>query len=302
MTATTNTPAPTGAQPLDRLLLGDNQFFGVNHMSEEKARAQQLRFQDIDNIMEVLDSALAEGVRTFMCTTHDRVGDIADIARANPDKYGELVFYPCMPYAHKYANAITDDGYLGAIRRFLPQEGLLDAAIRGTKSLASKDVEHVATLLIDAELKMFDGLNAPVVWMQNVIVDLLLGLGFEDAFGIFASHVRNRYGAEPGFITMNLPPLLDALERVGVENPLVCSNINKLGFRMSGGVDSYRDAMEKRPFRAVAMSVFASGAIAAEEAIEWVCGLPNLESIVFGASSRRNIAHTRQLVDTYWRS
>ena len=48
------------------------------------------------------------------------------------------------------------------------------------------------------------------------------------------------------------------------------------------------------------MSVFASGAIDAEEAIEWVCGLPNLESIVFGASSRRNIAHTSQLVERYW--
>ena len=26
-------------EPMDRLLFGDNQFFGVNHMSEEKARA-----------------------------------------------------------------------------------------------------------------------------------------------------------------------------------------------------------------------------------------------------------------------
>ena len=31
---------------MDRLLFGDNQFFGVNHMSEEKARAQSMRFQD----------------------------------------------------------------------------------------------------------------------------------------------------------------------------------------------------------------------------------------------------------------
>ena len=30
---------------MDRLLFGDNQFFGVNHMSEEKARAQAMRFQ-----------------------------------------------------------------------------------------------------------------------------------------------------------------------------------------------------------------------------------------------------------------
>ena len=37
------------------------------------------------------------------------------------------------------------------------------------------------------------------------------------------------------------------------------------------------------------MSVFASGAIPPREAIEWVCAQPNIESIVFGASSARNI-------------
>ena len=123
---------------------------------------------------------------------------------------------------------------------------------------------------------MFAWLATPVIWMQNIIVDMLSGLGFTDAFRIFADHVRTRYGAEPGFITMNLPKTLDDLDHAGVVNPIVCSNINKLGFRMSGGVDAYRDALERRPFRAVAMSVFASGAIAPREAIEWVCGLPNL--------------------------
>lgn len=296
------TTTTTGAGPvaLDRLLLGDNQFFGINHMSEEKARAQQMRFQRLDNVMTVIDAARDEGIRTFMCTTHDRIAEICDVVRANPDRYPDMVFLPCMPYAHKYANAITEDGFLGAVRRFLPEGGLMGAALKGTKSLAAKDVEGIATLLIDAELQMFQGLRTPVVWMQNVVVDLLLGLGFNDAFRIFADHVRAKHGAEPGFITMNLPQLLDALDTVGVVNPLVCANINKLGFRMSGGVDAYRQAMDQRPFRAVAMSVFASGAIDAEEAIEWVCGLPNLESIVFGASSRRNIAHTSQLVERYW--
>lgn len=285
---------------MDRLLFGDNQFFGVNHMSEDKARAQQMRFQDVSAIMNVLDVAYDEGVTTFMCTTHDRIGEIAGLVRANPDRYAQMKFFPCMPYAHKYANAITDDGFLGAIRRFLPQEGLLDSVARGARSFARKDIEGVATLLIDAELKMFAGLSTPVIWLQNVIVDLLLGLGFDDAFTIFADHVRTRYQAEPAFITMNLPRLLDTLDKVGLDNPIVCSNINKLGFRMSGGVQPYVEAMEHRRFRAVAMSVFASGAIAPREAIEWVCQLPNLESIVFGASSRANIASTCALVDEYW--
>lgn len=285
---------------MDRLLFGDNQFFGVNHMSEEKARAQALRFQDIGAVMEVLDSAYDEGVRTFMCTTHDRIELVCERVRAEPERYADFTFYPCMPYAHKYANAVTENGMLGAVKRFLPDEGLFDAALRGGRSLATKDVEGMTTLLIDAEMKMFQGLRTPVVFLQNVVVDLLLGLGFKDAFRVFANHVRERYDADPAFITMNLPMLLDALDEVGIENPIVCSNINKIGFRMCGGIEAYERALREREFRAVAMSVYASGAIPPAEAIEWVCAQPNIEAIVFGASSARNIRSTRELVDRHW--
>ena len=284
---------------MDRLLFGDNQFFGVNHMSEEKARAQAMRFQEFDAIVSVLDAAYDEGIRTFMCTTHDRVSAIAEYVRRNPRKYPEFAFYPCLPYAHKYADAVTESGMIGAIRRFLPQEGVIDAALRGGRSVAKKDISGVTTLLVDAEMSMFRGLRTPVIWLQNVVVDLLLGLGFNDAFGVFADHVRARYNAEPGFITMNLPMLLDALDDVGIENPIVCSNINKIGFRMSGGVDAYRRSLAERPFRAVAMSVFASGAIPPREAISWIFEQPGIEAIVFGASTRAHIRSTRELVEEY---
>jgi hypothetical protein len=285
---------------MDRLLFGDNQFFGVNHMSEEKARAQAMRFQSLDAVMDVLDAAYDAGVRTFMCTTHDRVGEICDRVRADPERYADFEFFPCMPYAHKYANAVTEDGMLGALKRFLPEEGLVNAAIRGGSSMAKKDIEGVTTLLVDAEMKMFEGLRTPVVFLQNIVVDLLLGLGFNDAFRIFAGHVRQRYGAEPGFITMNLPALLPVLEAQDIENPIVCSNINKIGFRMCGGLEAYQRTLREHRFRAIAMSVFASGAIPADEAIEWVCAQPNLASIVFGASSARNIRQTRDLVARHW--
>jgi hypothetical protein len=96
---------------------------------------------------------------------------------------------------------------------------------------------------------------------------------------------------------MNLPMLLPVLAASGIENPLVCANINKIGFRMSGGIDAYQRALDERPFRAVAMSVFASGAIPPREAIEWIAQQPGIESMVFGASSRANIHATRALVE-----
>lgn len=282
---------------MDRVLFGDNQFFGVNHMSEEKARAQAMRFQDLAAIISVLDAAYQVGIRTFMCTTHARVAEICDHFRANQPRYGDYRFYPCMPYAHKYANAVTEHGMIDALRMLLPKEGAAGAMLRGGVALAGKDVEVILQMLVDAEMKMFHDLATPVIFVQNVVTDLLLGLKMYDAFGFFAEHVRNRYGAEPGFITMNLPLMLDALDAVGIENPIVCSNINKIGFRMCGGRDAYEQAIAQRRFRPVAMSVFASGAIAPREALAYVCAQPRIESIVFGASSPANIRHTKALID-----
>ncbi len=284
---------------MDKLLFGDNQFFGINHMSEEKARAQAMRFQRTDAIMDVLDVAYDEGIRTFMCTTHDRIANVADRVRANPERYGDFQFYPCMPYAHKYANAVTEHGMLGAVRSFIPNDGLLTTALAGTKALASKEVDGIAKVMIDMEMKMFAGTKTPVIFIQNVFADLLMGMGFHRAFRIFHDHIQEKYGAEPAYITMNMPMLLDVLEGQGVERPIICSNINKIGFRMSGGFDAYLDALKSGRVRAVAMSVYASGAIPADEAIHWISELPGVESIVFGASSAGNIRGTKALVDKY---
>lgn len=282
---------------IDRVLFGDNQFFGVNHMSEEKARAQQMRFQDLQAIIDVLDAAYEEGIRTFMCTTHDRVAKICEHFRAHRHKYPDYEFFPCMPYAHKYASAVTEHGMVEALRLFLPQDGAMSTMLKGGMALASKDVATVMQLLIDAEMKMFHGLKTPVIFIQNVITDLLLGLRFDSLFRVFHDHVRDRYGAEPGYITMNVPRLLDVLEEQGIDNPIVCANVNKIGFRMSGGIEAYERAIATRRFRPIAMSVLASGAIPPREAIDYICRQPQIESIVFGASSRANIRQTKALID-----
>src|SRR5579863_8783513 len=204
---------------MDRVLFGDNQFFGVNHMSEEKARVQAVRFQDIAAVIKVLDDAYAEGIRTFMCTTHERMSEVCGYFREHREKYPDFKFFPCLPYAHKYANAAAELGMIGAVRSFLPQENALGALLKGGMSLARKDVEGLAGLLIDAEMKMFAGLETPVIFLQNVATDFLLGLGFDEAFRMFNDHVRKHYEAEPRFITMNAPYLLQRLAKIGLKNP-----------------------------------------------------------------------------------
>jgi len=286
---------------MDRILFGDNQFFGINHMSEEKARAQAMRFRDTKAIMRVLDIAYDMGVRTFMCTTHDRIAEICDHVRANPKRYVDFKFYPGMPYAHKYADAVTELGVMGALKRFVPGN-IFGAVLKGGKAVVRKDIFGMMKLLVDAEMKMFEGLNTEVIFLQNVITDLLLGMNLKEVFVGFSEYIRDKYKAEPGFFTMNLPRLLILLEECGIENPIICSSINKIGFRMCGGIEAYEKVIKKRKFRPIAMSVLASGAIAPAEALEYVCRQSNIQSIVFGASTKTHIAHTKELIERFSQS
>jgi hypothetical protein len=175
-----------------------------------------------------------------------------------------------MPYAHKYANAVTEYGPIGAVQRFLPGN-IVSTSAKGGLALATRDYRAMMELLIDAEMKMFEGIDTPVVFLQNVVTDLLLGLGLYDYFSAFAAYVKDRYNAEPGFITMNMPHALAAFEACGIENPIVCASINKIGFRMSGGRDLYEKALAEHSFRPVAMQVLAAGAVPPGEALEYVC-------------------------------
>jgi hypothetical protein len=283
---------------MERILFGDNQFFAVNHISDEKSRAQSIKFKEDSAIIKTLDFAIDAGINTFMCTTHDRIGNICDIIRANPHKYRDFKIFPCMPYAHKYANAVTELGIVGTLKEYVPGN-FFGSLFKGGVAYLSKDYLSIMELMIDAEMKMFKGIHTPVIFLQNVITDLLLGLRMKDMLVAYHRYIKKKYNAEAGFITMNMPMLLNVLEEAGIENPIICSSINKVGFRMSGGKDLYEHTLRTRKFRAIAMQVLAAGAVPPKEALEYVCRLPNIESILFGASSKGNINETVGLINQY---
>jgi hypothetical protein len=283
---------------MERILFGDNQFFAVNHISDEKSRAQSMKFKNDQAIIKTLDYAIDAEVTTFMCTTHDRIANICDYIRNNSGKYSNFKICPCMPYAHKYANAVTELGIAGTIKQYVPGN-LFGSLFKGGVAYLSKDYLSIMELMIDAEMKMFKNINTPVIFLQNVITDLLLGLGMTEFLRAFHDYVAKKYNAEAGFITMNMPKLLNVLEGVGITNPIICTSINKVGFRMSGGKEQYEEVLKTKKVRAIAMQVLAAGAIPPREAIEYVCGLPNVESILFGASSKANIQETAKLIREY---
>lgn len=283
---------------MEKVLLGDNQFFAVSHLSDEKSRAQSIRFKDDESIIRILDQSISLGINTFMCTTHDRIANICDYIRNNPAGYEDFKIYPCMPYAHKYANAVTELGIIGTIKQYVPGN-IFGTFAKGGFAFLSKDFIRLMEIFIDAEMKMFKGINTPVIFIQNVLVDMILGLKMYGVFAEYDTYIRKKYNAEPGYITMNMPALLDALNSVGIENPIICASINKIGFRMSEGKEIYAKYLNEKEFRPIAMQVLAAGALRPNEAIEYLSKFPRIESVLFGASSKSHIQETKELIEKY---
>jgi hypothetical protein len=193
---------------------------------------------------------------------------------------------------------VTELGIIGTIKQYVPGN-IFSTFAKGGMAFVKKDFMSMMELLIDAEMKMFKGISTPVIFLQNVVTDLLLGLGMTYFLVAFYEYVQRKHNAEAGFITMNLPLLLNELEKKGIKNPIICASINKAGFRMSGGKELYEKIIAEKRCRLIAMQVLAAGTIPAKEALKYVSEMEGIESILFGASSRTNIKNSKELIDLY---
>jgi hypothetical protein len=283
---------------LDSLILGDNQFFGINHMSQEKGQQLAERFSDLGSIYKAYHTAHELGIHAFMLNSNDRAAEICHYLRAHKSEFAGMVLYPSIPYPHKYANLVAEKGIAATIQEVLSGQSALDLlgmAGRGL-GLLTGDLTKLMTLLVDVEMKMFKGLDFKAVYLQNVITDLLLGLEFKEIFIEYSRHIERKYKATPGFLTMNVPRLSAFLQECGIANATICGSVNKTGYLMSPDVAAYEAYFQgPQPYPVTAMSILASGAIAPKEAVAYVQS-QGIQSIVFGASSRPHMLETMELV------
>jgi phage anti-repressor protein len=179
---------------IDRIIFGDNQFFGINHMSEEKAQQLAEKFYDIEKIYQVYDVAFNVGIEAVMLNSNDRAKDICNYFRERKGKYQQIRWYPSIPYPHKYANLVAEKGIFPAISEVIFKDNtamdVLNILGKGGIALLGKDTVKMMQMLIDVEMKIYKGLNIQVVFLQNIITDLILGFGLKEIFYEYFEYIR----------------------------------------------------------------------------------------------------------------
>lgn len=289
-------------QPIDKVVFGDNQFFGINHMSQEKAQQLAEKFHNIKNIYRVYDYAFEAGIKGIMLNSNDRAGVICDYFREHESKFQDLAWYPSIPYPHKYANLVAEKGIFPTINEVLfknnSASGILSMVAKGSSAILSKDAIKLMQMLIDLEMKIFRGLNVKVVFLQNIVTDLMLGYNTKVVFEEYCNYIKEKYNALPGLLTMNLPFCISKLKEWEIEEVVICSSINKIGYLMSPSNEAYEKVISSNDtskYQIMAMSTLASGAIPVKEAMSYVTN-QNIQSVVFGSSTRGHILETTELL------
>ena len=285
-------------EKIDKIVFGDNQFFGINHRSQEKAEEMLKRFSDVHNILKVYDDAFDCGVKAVMLNSNDRAEEICQYFRDHKSQYGDLAWYPSVPYPHKYANMVNELGIFPAISEVLfkgnSAGGVLSMIGKGASAVLTKDAMKMMEMLIDVEYKMFRGLNVKAFFLQNIITDLILGYDIKEVFEHFCEYIRKKYKVIPGFVTLNLPYLINKFKEWGIEDVVISSSINAAGFNMHPSMKDYEELIRNNDpskYQLIAMNVLASGSISVKESFDYINSL-NIQSVVFGASSKAHIQST----------
>lgn len=282
---------------IDPIILGHNQFIGVNHLSQDSARERTQRFGELEKIAEIVEFSAEMGAGGMMFSTHPRTKEIVKYLNSNGFK--DMNYYPIIPYAQGYVRKLNEKGPVGLLNEVLMPAGISGATkiiYQGGLGLLTHNIYKLLGSLIDIELAPFRGLKVKAVFLHNILTDLALAAGAREVFAFFVRHITENHKAIPAFATMNFARLVRAFHEWGIKNPLIMTSFNQVGFQMNPSREECERCLREYDVEVLAMSVLAAGYLKPKPAFEYLFSLPKISSVVVGVSTKEHARETFEII------
>ena len=279
-----------------KIILGDNQFFGVNHFDLKKGDETRKKFNTSEKIVSFINKSLEMGFDGFMINSNSVGYHVVSNYKFNISK--EIHY--SIPYPHKYSNMVNENGMLSLLIHLIQNTSTFKNIIAGSKLLFTQNLKSLTSLALNLEVPK-NLKKGSYVYLQNIITDLLIGLGREDIIIEFIRSVQ-KTGYKPGIITLN-PIILDRLlisncHGNNLRDLIVCFNINKIGFNVFPSQKKVEDYIKlKHSYKLMGMSIFASGGSEIVDSINYIKKF-DLDYVVFGSSNIDNIKNNLGLLSS----
>jgi hypothetical protein len=289
---------------IDPIILGHNQFIGVDHFSQDRARDRVQLFSDNENILNVVRDFYELGGTGMMLSTHPRTKSILETIGSDPVLSKNLNMYPLIPYAQGYVRKANEMGIVGMLKDILEPASTstkLKILLKGGMNVFNQDFFSMLSTFIDVEMLPFNGFNVKAVFLHNVLTDLALSMNSQRVFEFFIDHIKENYNAIPAFGTMNFARLVESFDEWGIKKPLVMTSFNKAGFQMNPSREECERCLRDYDVDVLAMSTLAAGYLKPKEAYEYLFSLPNIKSAVVGVSSKEHAEETFGIIKGYFK-
>jgi len=287
------------------LLVGDNPFHGVSHLSQERARVRGDAITHAEYAAKLVMTSLENGANGFMFSVSEITLSILRMIRETGGSE-RLRLYAIVPYAYEYVRLVTQIGVLGLAKNFAKQiavSGNVRAIAMGLKGVLRVDpVALMKTYLIYeiSRIKSAAGKQANLdsVLLHEIITDMALALNLDWLFKSYVDFMLE-LGIKPGFETRNFAYLVNKFREWDIDfsKITIAAPFNKIGFQMNPSRTECEKALAQVPeSNVIAMSVLAAGYLKLPEAMEYIGGLSNLKGVVVGVSKERHACETFRLL------
>jgi len=288
------------------LLVGDNPFHGISHLSQERSRIRGDTPTSPEFAAKLVSIASENGANGFMFSVSDTTLSILKILKAN-GVVEHLDLYGIVPYAYEYVRMASQKGGVPGLAKTIAKEivfsGNFGAVASGLNGVVrAKPVPLMKAYLAYeiSRIKSAAGKNARLscVLLHQLVTDVCLGFNMDWLFKAYVDFMLDK-GIKPGFNTGNFAFLVEKFREwnVSLEDVVVAAPFNKVGFQMVPSKEECEKALASLPKpNVLAISILAAGYLKPEEAVDYIAGLPNIKGVAVGVSKERHAIETFKLL------
>jgi len=283
------------------LLVGDNPFHGISHLSQERARVRGDAMTYPEYAANLVMTSLENGANGFMFSVSEITLSILRIIREMGGAKRPIL-HAIVPYAFEYVRLATEIGTPGLVKKFAKQiavSGNVRAIAMGLKGVIRMDpMALLKTYLIYeiSRIKSSAGKQANLgsVLLHEIVTDMALALNLDWLFKSYIDFMLG-LGIKPGFNTRNFAYLISKFREwsIDLHEIIIATPFNKVGFQMNPSRKECEKALTDLPEPVIiAISILAAGYLKPPEAINYIRTLPNLKGVVVGVSKEQHARET----------
>ncbi|MEM3378405.1 MAG: hypothetical protein QW674_05610 [Candidatus Bathyarchaeia archaeon] len=288
------------------LLVGDNPFHGISHLSQERSRVRGESPTDPAYAAKLVALSVENGADGFMFSVSEKTLKILEHLRENGGIDG-LRLYAIVPCAYDYVRLASAAGGVPGLAKQVIKEivlsGNLNAAVSGLNGILKSDLHSLVKTYLLYELSRIKrsagkGAALEAILLHQVVTDLCLGLGLDWVFKFYVDYMHTLELAA-GFNTGNFVLLSKKLQgwSVCMEDVVIAAPFNKVGFQMVPSKEECEKTLAiASKSNVLAISILAAGYLKLSEAIKYIASLPNIRGVAVGVSKANHANETFRLL------